>query len=126
MCSNPWTLDVSSLALQRSWFGSEVYSRTMGTNMKALFEEYGLAWEKFLCFRLISYLVMSNKYRVFRASMLRRFGTSGIYMNSIGTVVSSFNIRPETDVFPGICKARLGGIQQKVHIIVMHHLVIRF
>ena len=38
VCSNPWNLDVGSVALQRSWLGREVYSRTMGSNMKALFE----------------------------------------------------------------------------------------
>ncbi|KAH0535957.1 hypothetical protein FGG08_007153 [Glutinoglossum americanum] len=38
VCSNPWNLEVSSLALQRSWLGLGVYSRTMGSNMKRLFE----------------------------------------------------------------------------------------
>lgn len=36
--SNPWNLDVSALALQRSFIGLNVYSRAMGTNMKKLFE----------------------------------------------------------------------------------------
>ncbi|KAI9697948.1 MAG: hypothetical protein M1836_004301 [Candelina mexicana] len=36
VCSNPWNLEAGSLALQRSWLGSEVYSRTMCTNLKAL------------------------------------------------------------------------------------------
>lgn len=35
--SNPWNLDVGSVALQSSWLGLEVYSKTMGSNMKKLF-----------------------------------------------------------------------------------------
>ncbi|QSZ30683.1 hypothetical protein DSL72_000241 [Monilinia vaccinii-corymbosi] len=38
VCSNPWNLDAGSIALQRTWLGREVYSRTMGTNMKKLIE----------------------------------------------------------------------------------------
>jgi uncharacterized protein len=38
--SNPWNLEVSSLALQRTFIGLHVYSRTMGTNMKTLFESH--------------------------------------------------------------------------------------
>ncbi|KAG9232470.1 Alpha/Beta hydrolase protein [Amylocarpus encephaloides] len=34
--SNPWNLESSSLALQRTWLGREIYSKTMGTNMKRL------------------------------------------------------------------------------------------
>ena len=36
--SNPWNLDTGSLALQRTWIGREVYSKTMGANMKRLIE----------------------------------------------------------------------------------------
>lgn len=38
ICSNPWNLELGSQALQRSWIGLEIYSRTMGKNMKRLFE----------------------------------------------------------------------------------------
>lgn len=38
--SNPWNLEVCSLALQRSTLGLHLYSRTMGTNMKKLFETH--------------------------------------------------------------------------------------
>ena len=38
--SNPWNLEVSSLALQRTSLGLHVYSRVMGTNMKKLFEKH--------------------------------------------------------------------------------------
>jgi predicted alpha/beta-fold hydrolase len=34
--SNPWNLESGSLALQRTWLGREIYSKTMGTNMKRL------------------------------------------------------------------------------------------
>ena len=40
ICSNPWKLEVSSLALQRTWLGMEVYSKAMGKSMKALFERF--------------------------------------------------------------------------------------
>jgi uncharacterized protein len=43
VCSNPFNLDASSLALQRSWLGLSVYSKAMGTNMKKLFETYDVA-----------------------------------------------------------------------------------
>jgi len=39
VCSNPWNLEAGSLALQRTWLGLEVYSKTMGGNMKRLFEQ---------------------------------------------------------------------------------------
>ncbi|KAF4628071.1 hypothetical protein G7Y89_g10080 [Cudoniella acicularis] len=38
VCSNPWNLEAGSLALQRTWLGREVYSKTMGSNMKRLIE----------------------------------------------------------------------------------------
>ena len=38
--SNPWNLEVGSIALQRTWLGLEIYSRTMGTSMRNLFEQY--------------------------------------------------------------------------------------
>jgi hypothetical protein len=40
VCSNPWNLDTSSIALQRTWLGREIYSKTMGTNMKRLLERH--------------------------------------------------------------------------------------
>ena len=40
VCSNPFNLEAGNLALQRTWLGREVYSKTMGTNMKALFERH--------------------------------------------------------------------------------------
>ena len=43
VCSNPWNLETANLALQRTWLGSEIYSRTMGTSMKMLFEESDLS-----------------------------------------------------------------------------------
>lgn len=36
--SCPWSLDVSNLALQRTWLGRNVYSRAMGTNLKKLYQ----------------------------------------------------------------------------------------
>ena len=41
ICSNPWNLEAGSLGLQRTWLGLNVYSKAMGTSMKALFERYG-------------------------------------------------------------------------------------
>lgn len=38
--SCPWNLDVSNLALQRSWFRREVYARAMGTNLKKLYAQH--------------------------------------------------------------------------------------
>jgi predicted alpha/beta-fold hydrolase len=36
--SNPWNLEASSNSLKRSWIGSEVYSKAMGSHMRALFD----------------------------------------------------------------------------------------
>lgn len=38
--SCPWNLDVSNLALQRSWFRREVYARAMGKNLKKLYAQH--------------------------------------------------------------------------------------
>jgi len=40
LCASPWNLEVCSLNLQRTWLGMEVYSKTMGSSMKRLFEQY--------------------------------------------------------------------------------------
>ena len=48
VCSNPWNLEAGNLALQRTWLGSEIYSKTMGASMKQLFEESGLSGLLFL------------------------------------------------------------------------------
>ncbi|KAI9808689.1 MAG: hypothetical protein M1825_003841 [Sarcosagium campestre] len=40
VCSNPWNLEVGSLALQRTWLGLHVYSRGMASNMKALVNKH--------------------------------------------------------------------------------------
>ncbi|CAF9915577.1 MAG: hypothetical protein ALECFALPRED_010249 [Alectoria fallacina] len=40
VCSNPWNLETGNLALRRTWLGHEVYSKTMGTSMKQLFESH--------------------------------------------------------------------------------------
>jgi predicted alpha/beta-fold hydrolase len=37
-CSNPWNLEVCNVELQRTWLGLEVYCKTMGQNMKKLYE----------------------------------------------------------------------------------------
>ncbi|KAL2871287.1 putative hydrolase, alpha/beta fold family [Aspergillus lucknowensis] len=40
LCASPWNLEISSVALQSSFMGLEVYSRAMGTSMKHLFEQH--------------------------------------------------------------------------------------
>ncbi|KAL2001154.1 hypothetical protein VTN02DRAFT_2178 [Thermoascus thermophilus] len=40
LVANPWNLEVTSLALRRSYLGLEAYSKTMGSNMKRLFEQH--------------------------------------------------------------------------------------
>ncbi|KAJ5570273.1 uncharacterized protein N7459_009703 [Penicillium hispanicum] len=40
LCASPWNLDVSSVTLQQTWIGREMYSKTMGTSMKKLFEAH--------------------------------------------------------------------------------------
>ncbi|KAM0713922.1 hypothetical protein Q7P37_010884 [Cladosporium fusiforme] len=38
--SNPWKLEVASLALQRTWLGMNVYSKAMGKSMRALYDTH--------------------------------------------------------------------------------------
>ena len=59
VCSNPWNLESGNLALQRTWLGSEIYSKTMGTSMKKLFEESGLSLLFFLNLWLTNVTVTS-------------------------------------------------------------------
>ncbi|KAJ5180288.1 hypothetical protein N7492_003498 [Penicillium capsulatum] len=40
LCASPWNLDISSVMLQSTWIGKEVYSKTMGSSMKRLFEQH--------------------------------------------------------------------------------------
>ena len=40
LISNVWNNEVSSLALQRTWFKNEVYNRALGGNMKKLFNRH--------------------------------------------------------------------------------------
>ncbi|KAJ6024574.1 hypothetical protein N7540_005371 [Penicillium herquei] len=40
LCASPWNLDVSHYTLNRTWIGREIYSKTLGTNMKGLFERH--------------------------------------------------------------------------------------
>jgi predicted alpha/beta-fold hydrolase len=37
-CSNPWNLEICNVALQSTWIGLEIYARTMGSNLKKLYE----------------------------------------------------------------------------------------
>lgn len=39
-CSNPWNLEICNVNLKQTWVGSEIYARTMGQNMKGLFEKH--------------------------------------------------------------------------------------
>ncbi|KAL4793498.1 Alpha/Beta hydrolase protein [Aspergillus venezuelensis] len=40
LCASPWNLELSSIALQSSFMGMQVYSKVMGTSMKKLFEQH--------------------------------------------------------------------------------------
>ncbi|RPA83900.1 AB-hydrolase YheT [Ascobolus immersus RN42] len=40
LCSSPWNLEASSLNLERTFLGKEVYSRVMGSSLKRLFEDH--------------------------------------------------------------------------------------
>ncbi|KAB8070823.1 Alpha/Beta hydrolase protein [Aspergillus leporis] len=40
LCASPWNLEVSSVSLQSSWIGLNVYSKVMGSSMRRLFEQH--------------------------------------------------------------------------------------
>ncbi|KAL2844619.1 Alpha/Beta hydrolase protein [Aspergillus pseudodeflectus] len=40
ICASPWNLEISSVALQSTYMGLEVYSKVMGSSMKKLFEQH--------------------------------------------------------------------------------------
>ncbi|KAL2855482.1 Alpha/Beta hydrolase protein [Aspergillus pseudoustus] len=40
ICASPWNLEISSMNLQSTYMGLEVYSKVMGSSMKKLFEQH--------------------------------------------------------------------------------------
>jgi len=57
ICANPWNLDVTNIALQRTWLGQQVYAKVMGSNLKKLFYEYVVyPWKRLLALTL-NYLI---------------------------------------------------------------------
>ncbi|KAL4780541.1 Alpha/Beta hydrolase protein [Aspergillus varians] len=40
ICASPWNLEISSVNMQSTFMGLEVYSKVMGTSMKQLFEQH--------------------------------------------------------------------------------------
>jgi len=39
-CCNPWNLEICNVALQSTYIGLEIYARTMGSNLKGLYERH--------------------------------------------------------------------------------------
>ncbi|KAF1353581.1 Alpha/Beta hydrolase protein [Delphinella strobiligena] len=93
--ANPWKLEVASLAMQRTWLGLNVYSRTMGNSMKKLFERHAK-------------MIMTNgnidPERVRKITYLHEFDreiqgptwgypTEGAYYRDASSVDSILNIR---------------------------------
>ena len=75
VCSNPWNLEAGNLALKRTWIGSEIYLKTLGTSMKTLFEESGLPGLSFLgAYLLMNRTVTSMPYQQTPGLTSRRSG----------------------------------------------------
>lgn len=124
VCSNPWNLEVGNLALQRTWLGSEVYSKTMGTSMKKLFEESGLSgllvlnplaneWNSHV--DAISQNPRVDIEKVRNITYLYEFDRYEFCLSEC------CRAKPVTESF----RARLGAILPKGHTIVMHPPVTR-
>lgn len=74
VCSNPWNLEAGHLALQRTWLGSEVYSKTMGTSMRRLFEELGPSGPSLKSYLLTNGIVTWMPYQKIQGLTSRRSG----------------------------------------------------
>jgi predicted alpha/beta-fold hydrolase len=53
ICASPWNLEISSVAMQSTYMGLEVYSKVMGSSMKKLFEQYATPLHKLSVCHLI-------------------------------------------------------------------------
>lgn len=95
VCSNPWNLDTSNICLQSTYLGREVYSKAMGTNMKALAERHydmistvpGVSFERM---RNVTYL-----YEFDREIQAPSFGypSEGAYYRDASSVDMLLNVR---------------------------------
>ena len=105
VCSNPWNLDVSSVMLQSTWLGLEVYSKTMGTSMRGLVKQHAEELAK---------NTRVDLKRVRNIKYLFEFDRSDpLYL----TFSREFNPFVESS------KAQLGGILLREHTTEMHLLV---
>ncbi|MCJ1446779.1 MAG: hypothetical protein MMC23_007286 [Stictis urceolatum] len=95
VCSNPWTLDVANLALQRSWIGKEVYSKAMGSNMRKLFEDHMEQLKKNPRIDVEEVQKIKYLHEFDRALQGPTWGypTEGAYYRDASSVDALFNIR---------------------------------
>ncbi|PNS21492.1 hypothetical protein CAC42_1271 [Sphaceloma murrayae] len=93
--SNPWKLEVSNVALQSTWIGMEVYSKTMGNNLKKLFERHVDQIMKDSNIDLDEVRRVKYLHEFDRAVQCPTWGypTEGAYYRDASSVDSIFDIR---------------------------------
>lgn len=93
--SNPWNLEVSSVVLQSTTIGLEVYSKTMGSHMLALFEKHKEQITKNKDITSDGMHKLKYLHEFDRAVQCATWGypTEGAYYRDAGSVDSVFAIR---------------------------------
>ncbi|GAM82610.1 hypothetical protein ANO11243_005920 [Dothideomycetidae sp. 11243] len=93
--SNPWKLEVSSIALQSTFLGLNLYSKTMGTNMKKLFERHSEQIMKNGNIDLEAVRNITYLHEFDRAVQCPTWGypSEGAYYRDAASVDSIFDIR---------------------------------
>ncbi|PQE30782.1 alpha beta fold family protein [Rutstroemia sp. NJR-2017a WRK4] len=95
VCSNPWNLDASNIALQRTFMGREIYSKTMGSNMKRLIDLHREQLVKDHVFDLDRIQSIKYLHEFDRAIQTVAWGypTEGAYYRDASSTDSLFAIR---------------------------------
>lgn len=94
-CANPWNLELSNKALQRTFVGQNLYSRVLGTAMKTLAETHRAEIEKFTDLDMNALTKLTHLYEFDRAVQCAAWGypTEGAYYRDASSVDSALAIR---------------------------------
>lgn len=94
-CANPWNLELSNKALQRTFVGQNLYSRVLGTAMKTLAETHRAEIEKFTDLDMNVLTKLTHLYEFDRAVQCKAWGypTEGAYYRDASSVDAALAIR---------------------------------
>ncbi|KAL3457816.1 Alpha/Beta hydrolase protein [Aspergillus heterothallicus] len=95
ICASPWNLEISSMTLQSTYMGLEVYSKVMGSSMKKLFEQHAEEVTKNPRVNAEEVRSITYLHEFDRALQCALWGypTEGSYYRDATSTDSLFNIR---------------------------------